>query len=382
MAKNQAVLDYLKNKKGAAPTPARVSDKACPKCGSFEDWGEASWCPGCGYYPALHGPVEPKSQATAAASASSSEADSAGTSAAPAKREKPIQATDVGAMYKMLPGWAKLAAAGVVAVAIANLLAKFVLLKGSEQSLKSVAAAGEIVIAVIVLMVTHLASYLHAISKSDRVGPADIFLKPFETWKSTLNALPQTANRVCLLIWSVSAVLFAVFILGGITFEGLFDDWGVRRAAKGNLVQAIVKEAKEEREGEESLDGAMKAFTGEGENAAEEKREETDCVVIGYTERPDGSIGSLLLAAAPKGRLSYVGMLDTALFADDVKAEAYDRLAELKRRPTSLAKKVPVRGVWVEPKFLVRVSFTGWTVGYTLIKPKLVELLRASNKVQ
>jgi hypothetical protein len=279
-------------------------------------------------------------------------------------------------LVQALPPWAWACGGGVVAIFFASLICRVAI--PADSSIRLLWSLLQLVIGMVISGCAQFAAYLFAVPKSDKVHPFDMFMKPIEIWKPTINALPATAPRVCLIAWGVTAVICALFITGGIPWGRAFDDWGFEKRAEKNLVQSIVDKARQQKKDQaESLEEAMEDFTGKATDQLEPEvpRVKSDCLIVGYTKTPDGEdLASLLLASAPRGVLEIVGTLP----ADTIPREERRRLL---RRMAALETSRPLiestySATWLEPKLMIRVAHEDWTKDKKVKKPIFDEMLK------
>src|SRR5690349_5150779 len=102
-------LDTLRASVAAPPAPPKAPtappkgpvETTCPKCGSTEPWGMASWCPRCGYYPAFGTVID----------------------TGPGQ-DDPAEAIS---FFKVIPTWTRILIAGIAAIFIFNIAATLLL---------------------------------------------------------------------------------------------------------------------------------------------------------------------------------------------------------------------------------------------------------------
>ena len=345
-------------KPGATAPAARAeqtSDRPpCPKCGTTEPWGLASWCPRCGYYPQLGTVIDPEGRS--------------GWEDQPAT--VPVN------IFQALPPWAWVCGGGVVAIFFASLICRVAI--PAESSIRLLWSLLQFVIGMVIAGCAQVAAYLFAVPKSDKIHPFDMIIKPIEIWKPTIHALPATASRVCLISWGVTALVCALFVTGGIPWGRAFDDWGFEKRAQKNLVQSIVEKAREQRDGQaESLEEAMNEFTGEATDQLEPEvpRVKTDCLILGYTKTPDSEdLASLVLASTPRGVLEIIGTMTAETIPREERRRLLRRMATLETgRPLI---KNSFSATWLEPKLMIRVAHEDWTKDKKLKKPIFEEMLK------
>ncbi|MBW3540352.1 MAG: hypothetical protein KY476_08785 [Planctomycetes bacterium] len=340
----------------ATETLETIETPGCPQCGSPTPWGAASWCPDCGYYPALGSAARPaQSEQSARTPAAETAAD-----------EK---------LWQIVPAWVWLLSGGVLVVLSASVAARLSL--RADSPYRVLWTLLQVLVGLIVGGTAHVLAYFVAVRRSDRFGPFDLFLRPIEIWRPSLAQLPASSRRLCLAVWGLTAAIAAIAIVGGLDYNALFkEDWATPRAQK-NLVHEIVEKARKDREGEGSLEDAMNQFVGEAQPQDElsiDDLPQTDCLIVGYVPDEAKVFKRILLAAVPPGgKLSFVA----SITADEVPAEAF---ATLRRRMPDLRQKEPFvespyPAVWLRPRLMCRIAHTKWSAIDRLEKPQFVKLL-------
>lgn len=344
------------------PAPVKPAEgEACPNCGSFEPWGTASWCPDCGFYPALGGTslrsaeeVEAKGRATFA--------DWEDTQDAPAN------------LIEAIPPWGWMAMSGALLILLANVGIRTLLpLKASHRTLITLL---EFSVGTLIASLSHLTAYLFAACKSDKFGPFDFFMKPIEIWKPTFQKMPEGERRVCGMVWGTTAVFAALLVVAGFDYNSMFDDWGFETPEKAEPEGS--GRIRRRAAGDEDLEDSVKKITGDLDlDEADAKPIETRCVILGYTLSPEGELMTLILGSAPRGRLAYVGLLSQADIPEEFQDEIRMELRKVKRLKSCYLKQgVPLsKANWVEPKILCKVEHKSWTTQYRLQQPKFIKLI-------
>ena len=342
-----------------APASARTATtRTCSECGAEEDWGRSSWCPSCGYYPLAGKRVE---------FGLTEEQKKAGV-----KGDEP-QPT----FLQLVPVWAWVLGAGCIAILVVSVWATLTLPSEGptrvrwmiSQALLSIAAVGT----------AHVAAFIFALPKNEKLGPFDLFLKPIDLWKPTFAALPSQPWKPWCLGWGGVGLLSAVGIIGGIDYMSIFDDWGVEKRAKQNVVAAVCEQARQQRKGAESLEQAMKDFTGEA--VPEEEKEPTlqtvECVIFGYGKSSDGTIGSLLLATVVNSRMQQVARLSISELPEPARKKVEARLPGLQQKRAFVRSNT--KATWVKPVLMCRLKFEEWTGSGSLVNPRFDCLLADVN---
>ncbi len=268
-------------------------------------------------------------------------------------------------------------------ILLANAAARFMLpLKASHRTLLTLL---EFSLGFVIASFSHLSAHLFASCKNDKFGPFDFFMKPVEIWKPTFARMPEGSRRLCGMAWGLTAIFAAILVMGGFDFDSIFDDWGFEKYEAPNVVKEVTKQARKKRNSKKDLADAVKDFAGEGDlQEAEAPPLETQCVILGYTLSDAGELNSVVLASAPRGRLSYVGLLSQSDIPEENRAEVLSELQSLEKQKSCYVKRdVPLKkAIWVEPKVLCLVQHKAWTSQYRLQKPSFLNLIKAEESAQ
>jgi hypothetical protein len=326
----------------------------CRKCGASENWNGVSWCPACGYHPVLKRTVE--------------------------FDQEPATVQPMN-LWEVIPSWLWALLFGIVAVVALSFTVRLSVV--GNAVLRARWAFAQAAIAEFAALVVFVLAYLYASQTSDRFSPFDLVLKPVEIWKPTFAALPRNAWRVWVFIWAQTALLCAVFVIGGMNYSSLFGDWGVRKRAGTNLTQIIADQARENATEEESLTDALNNSADSSGTAASPDDDDqseavaelptAECLIIGYRKSGGDGIRSLLLATAIGNRMQYVGMISMIGIPEETRLELLERLPTLvQERPFVRCR---LRAVWLKPVVMCQVEFKDWTRGKHLIRPKFKQIL-------
>ena len=389
------------------PGSSSASDASCPNCPSTAAWGLSLWCPDCGWYPALNRCIDT--------------GDRGEDSSGPANSWEPESPSS---LLEVIPVWMWICLAGTVLTAAGTLVVGQLLPAAGNS--RAVCTLGMMVLGVCVAGGVHVASFFVSIQKTDRIAPFDLLLKPVEIWKCSLVRLPQGAWRVCLLCWGTVAVVLAPLLIGGINWMGIVEgDWVEEK--KPNMLQSVVAAARATRGGgADSLEDAMKDFTGEadaasglgeagdgededgdgaagtgegeategegeeGEDAegegdeegAEGEEEDTDgdgipdrkkavrplkedCLIVGYTRSGEDVLDTLILAAAFNNQIRFAGRISTDAIPAATRNQLLARMRQMRRKTPFV--RVPYEGEWLRPRMMIRVRFAEWSPTHRLV---------------
>jgi hypothetical protein len=267
-------------------------------------------------------------------------------------------------------------AAGVLLIVCANFC--FRLGAGAGEFERARVAIVEGAAGIWIVLVAHSAAFLYALLKTEMCSPLDFFLRPMSVWRPAVAALPAKAWRVWMLGWGGAAVFSAVAIVGGIRYSAIFDDWGFEKRAEASIVQAVVDQARRDREADGSLEDAMKDFTGEDADKEPEATTRTDCLIFGFIAGQRGEIQSMLLAGVVDGQLRHVGKISFENLPPETRDLLQGRFKTLERKRSFV--KVPFAARWLEPVLMCRIAYAGWGEDKQMRHPRFIQVLADAKR--
>lgn len=190
-------------------SPRSEGSDDCPNCGG--KLGTAAWCGNCAYCPKL-GRVMTRTELLEAM-----QPDVADSPTAP---------------------WRRLIALpiGIVAIVILSLIAR----NGfTDPAARSGLAILQAVLGVMCLAIAHLRAVLLVAQKQGHVSLATICLSPGEIWGPIFRRLPKSSALVTGGVWSASAIVTALFIIG-VDWAGLLGSLAGQPQAV-NPLRALVR---------------------------------------------------------------------------------------------------------------------------------------------
>lgn len=340
-----------------------LTRNTCPECGRNVKWSEHSWCDNCGYFPSAGLRVEL--------------ANSLQTEEIPP-----------GEWYRLIPGWAWVAAGGVLAIVVAAFGIRAAL---AENPLRPTVALGFLGTGAVLAFAAHARAYFLAIQKNDKIGLFDIVMKPMEIWKPCTRQLPRTAMTVCLGMWGTTLLASGALIIGGINYSAALDLIAVEPAEKEppNAMHTAVAGARkmaDKRNGPQDLESAVNGFVGDEEVesgaapepppvAAAPVRRTLECSIFGFTRAVDGRLHSLLLAGTlpDQKRPRFVAKLPVEQVGDSATIETLSRvLPRLRVRRPYVS--TTSRAQWVRPDVKCVIRYEDWSRRHGLVKPDIQTL--------
>ncbi|EDL60938.1 hypothetical protein [Gimesia maris] len=360
----------------------------CSECGTYEPWGLSSWCPQCGFYPKLGKCV--------------GQTDMQGQSL-----EQQPQPQNI---WELIPAWGWVLGVGTVAAIGLSVGGRFYCEDPGQLCLWTITQA---TVGLMMFLVGHFIAYLNAVSRSADFSILSIIVTPFKIWRPAIRRFPQGAWKLDLAVWGLTLVVGAFAIVGGFEFNSLFKDWGVKKTANVNLLSSVVDQSKsaDGEGGADNIEDALNDFAGgteeedsaasaakakaaavaqaampapeeepkpEPEPVAEPEtapRLESDCLLVGYSALPNGTIDAVLLASSYNKQLVYAGYIRGSELPEDIRLEWQKRLPQLEQKQPFV--KTSQVATWIKPRITLKVSSEGWTdTTHRLIKPQFVSVLQ------
>ena len=329
----------------AEVTPAiEAEDEApqCPGCGSTTPWGMSSWCPECGYYPAI------SSQAVNEVQEEKVDDD---------ETEPPQQ----------WPFFKKLNV-GIFAIFVFTMLVRqFYFYADADRGLWTLIQA---VAGIVTAGTAQVITTIYASKENHSYSLSSAIINPFDVWGPSFeNGVWQ--NRLCALIWGVTATVLAFAMIGGLT-EGHFFKAFKRNKAEFNIVEEIVRATETSEAGDEEDQDANPGLEGLEELQEEaDKKEVLSCAIYGFMTSGGEDITRVLLAAEKEGVVQHVGIL-TAEQLGQEKTAALNNIFKTLEMPSTEVKTSFV-AQWVEPSFTIAVEHDGFDAFGNLQNARLPE---------
>jgi hypothetical protein len=328
---------------------------ACEKCHTPLT-GKQGWCRRCGWYPRLGTFVELD----------------------PWDREdlpQPKPKSKLEACKTLIPKWGWMLIGGVVLILVASFVLRLILPRGNN--IRFYWTLGQMGLGELIFWGAHLACFLFATMRNDRIQLLDILLKPLAIWATVIRELPSTFWHVATGLWAMTAVLGG-FIVGGLADRDLLD-WG-GTPARYNLTKAIADRAQElaaNAKTDKTLEESIEDFAGKAAEKAPEHKPDplklaVDCLIVGFKPAGDSDFISLILATEVGGKLKIVGTVSDGI-TPEMRTHLNKRMKEL-RQPNPF---IPCRyeGKWIRPGLVCKVKAKKWSDDNRLIEPVFEEML-------
>jgi hypothetical protein len=193
-------------------------------------------------------------------------------------------------------------------------------------------------------------------AREEGLGARDVLL-PGRQWRAAFRRLPATRKPIWLAGWSLTGLVCAMLVVGG------FGYWleAVKAKRLRQVVDALSRlESPDPPARTPDIAGALKPGIeplAPLVKPPDDRREVTQCVVIGY--RTNGTrVTGLVLATISGDQLKYVGVVREGLDADAASA-LLTRLARIPR-DDSIIRGLRVADVeWVRPQVFCEVKHAG-----------------------
>jgi len=357
-------------------TTATDAEVTCLNCQTTVHWGASSWCPECGFYPTLNAQLA---------------LDLLEHQEAQEEIKTPLQ------MLLDVPAWVWMLAVGLVAIVFTSMVARVVIVPANPE--RGWWAAIQFSIGFLALGIAHLMAYFVAISKSDEIGPGDLWLKPVTIWQQVFSELPRYNMLVNTGCWGFTTAICALVVVGGIDYEAILEHFAPRKKADTSVSAAVAAQA-----APVDTDGTMqegmnefskaanveklnpagsKALANNDDNTQQEnlvqqpdgteKLLTAECLIIGYTADND-KLNALLLASIVDKKLKFVGHLAADAIPEDARKELQYRVPQYHSNHSIV--KCAFDAQWLEPVLMCLVSYQRATEQNRLTRMQLVELLQ------
>jgi hypothetical protein len=332
----------------AAATPAQgtarpsATKRTCPQCGATEAWGNASWCPKCGYYPKL------------------------GTKVA-ADTLQPVG----GEAEELIPAgpmpmWFKVLCGGLLIIIIVSIAARLRVPADGPLTLWSLSQLG---LGVLLLIVCHVQAFIVSGSRANNLSMLDLLLSPLAVWKPVIHRLPKTGMLVTRGTWGAAVALCAIVVVGGLNWENLNQLFAAQSGREPispfKMAMQIADNGQGKAGDQQDMDQAMQDFVEEigadgiavGQGLAkDEPAMKSQCAIVGFTRDIKGGLHSVLLATTVSGNpQEFVAKLPVEQLAPEIRAKLEAQLPGLRSRRAYV--RCPVQAVWVKPELTCMIGY-------------------------
>jgi hypothetical protein len=402
-----------------------ITTDCCPECGADVNWKTSSWCPSCGFYPAINFRCEQQD---------------------PAREDVTYEH-----WWEVVPSWLTSVFAGVCLIVVVSGCVRVMF---ADSPIRTWWTVGQMAGGAVALCTVHFMAYLYSASRSDKLGPLDMFVQPVATWQPVLRNLPESSNLVCWCAFSITAVVSGYLVVDGVNFSELVKQQAASRQQEQepqedqqqrcrNTISLALRTAstiarvQQAACGgmplpdtlEEALAGLVGDASGMGELSGEDFSElgsfaelvpesirrdslpptrpkqprtssrspgeeksaptttgdsaagslEVECLILGYTTNAGGEIRSLLLAAAPDFKfLRFVAKVPVNQVNPQLLEELLQKFDEIPAAKPMV--RCPYGGRWVRPELFCITTYDGWTAEGRLNAPKVDRLMNTQTE--
>ena len=332
----------------------RAGMTTCPKCEVASKWGEASWCPLCGYYPELDEIVQNN----------------------PALQHQEAVET----VREMTPEeryrWILIAFGGVGLVLLFSMAVRvyFYYNDGPRGQWTIV----QVLLGLGCFAAGQIMATLYSMSKSTDVTLVDSVLQPLSVWKTTMSELPFGAFRIYTAVWGLSAAVSAALCIGGVTSEMIFGNRHVVYKGKQIDLQKMVEENAKVKPQNEVIESISPPET-QPESTIDIKSPMM-CQVYGFMrDGSETSVSRLLCCGLVNGELQHVAVVRPR----NLKPAAKRKLRLYLNNNLRSEPLVDTRynATWVDPVISAQIKFDGWSPKDIMIDPQIVRLTRPPRTV-
>lgn len=355
---------FDQNEKEASSEMVDAPDVTCAKCKTKTPWNGSSWCPDCGYYPGI--------------------SDVISEDVRPQEEVEQATKTTLTGQPPLLPGWVKASIGGATAIVVISIAASYYFTYyGGDRSLISFLV---FLTGLAVLTGAHLITSVAAMQECSDITPFQIIGNPIEMWRPTIHGLPNTGRRIVCGVCGATAVLSALFIIGGLDFGSVFEKDEVETEKPGIFKRMVTVPADADvdnpeqslEESLEELEPVVEELDAASAALLPSPDEPLQCVVYGYMNDGKEDFGRLLLAAVIGETRVHVGTMDARKLPKHIRENLAQRLPQLVVDEPYV--KSRYNGNWVTPSVAFNVDFKGWSMAGELIKPKISTQAEDANK--
>jgi hypothetical protein len=338
----------------------------CPRCGArLINPDSLGWCAQCGYCQSLE-----------------DEAAKGSLEKAAPRKASLLGVVEFADLLMRIPVWVYVLLTGVIAIVMTAFYVDAHLpveLSFGRAFITTITVG----VSVVGIFVAQVWAMMLIVAEEDGLGARDLFIS-FKLWRRTLRRLPATRKPVWLGTWALTALLAALFVIGGLEFW--LQNVKPKKLAKPRLTDLIaLMEVAEEEGGDDSLEDAIRNLAGDGnlkkKDDGKDLRPTTECAIIGYMikgDRDRGELSGLVLATLKDDKLVYAGIC-RAGWTPEATQELAEKFPKLVR-PTPFLRGLKLEATWLQPEVLCEVHNSGWdSDGTILVNPVFKALLRPQD---
>jgi hypothetical protein len=204
-------------------------------------------------------------------------------------------------------------------------------------------------------------------------------INPIRAWGLAISRLPATRHPLCSACWCWSAVLTALFLVGGMDYWMPSKHKSFRIKTK-EFVKAIIGLRLDEDSDDEELDES-EPLPPPPKEVDPDSRPTLTCTIIGYLTNPEeGGLNGILVAIKKEdGKLQYAGIVQAGLSGK--KAEwIRDKLSRYVTSKRPLEGVEVENAIWVKPVLTCTIHQAGVAASGLLLEPSFGELVEKKKR--
>lgn len=328
-------------------TAEATPEPTCAKCGTFDEWDGANWCPVCGYYPAFHEKPEEVDYTL----------------------QQQEQVSEYDHWWQVVPKWAWIMIAGCVAIVAQSITVR--LYYHYNGGMRSHWALPQALLGVALGLTGHLRAAFVGLNQDQKLSPGDIVMAPVATWNRIFRQLPKTRLTVWIAGWGITLTVTALTIIGGIRYSAVFDDWGFGDPVQPDVTIPMNLRPNSQDSG--SDDDAPPLIL-----PPEPKGPYAEAVIYGFFPNRYRGFDKLLLAAGHRGKPIQVAEIDYGQISRSIRKRL---VVMMRERPNSKpVVDTSYNARWVEPSIVVKLAFNELTEDGILVEPEIKKFERDLRK--
>jgi hypothetical protein len=280
-------------------------------------------------------------------------------------------------LLSKLPRWFWVMAGGSAIIAAVSAASQYLL--PAECLARAVWSTGQLALGIVVLIAAQVWALIVMAPEDDRLSAKDIIFA-VRLWALTAKRLPAMARQLWLGVWSASAMLCAIFLVGGLSYWTRY--YKPERVADKNLIQAVTALA-QGKASTKTLAESVEDFASTQQDLIKQKLEKADdkvdkrptvhCVILGYNLGPDKQLAELVVGTLQDDSIRYAGRVQQG-FAPEQSKQLIEAMKNLVV-PAPLIADLQFAAVWVKPQLFCEVHQSGYDDQGHLKNPKYHGLL-------
>jgi hypothetical protein len=280
-------------------------------------------------------------------------------------------------LVSRLPRWFWIMTGGSAVIAVISAASQYLL--PPECLARAVWSTTQLGLGIVVLIAAQVWALIVMAPEDDRLSAKDIIFA-IRLWALVSKRLPAMARQLWLGVWAGSAMLCAIFLVGGLSYWTRY--YKPERVADKNLIQAAMALAQGKADNK-SLTESVEDFAATQQELTKQKPEKDDnkvdkrptvhCVILGYNLGPDKQLTELVLGTLRDSSVRYAGRVQQG-FSPEQSKQLLEAMKNLVVTAPLIAD-LQFPAIWVKPQLFCEVHQSGYDDQGHLKNPRYHGLL-------